>query len=376
MERFANQPLRSQPHIAVFSSTKVGNFVVTTPLLRGLKEKYPDCVLDFFGSDITCDFETHCPHIDWRFSLYTKRPDFLEALTDSVRDRRALAGPYDLAINCDEFSELNLVAVTAIRPTYIAGAGLSPDFRHKFGAGDDPVQRLLQDTDWDSPAFLQRYRDTLTSNYIGEIFCRMVYVETDFFKLELPSQPPHFDVPDILVHITTTRPAKMWPVKSWQQLIEWCEQQGLTVGLVGSSPTVQQALYHSGSTEDDLLKTTSLIDLRGQTSLIELAGAFKRARACVSVDAGPLHIAAAVGCPTLAIFGNGAEGDGASPVRLWAPRLPHVRVTASNYNCTVCAENRFKNDDCLVEGHPCMAFLSPRSAIAQLEQLLAAAVRV
>jgi heptosyltransferase-3 len=76
MQRFANQPLREHPHLAVFSSSKVGNFVVTIPLLRGLKEKYPGCVLDFFGSEITRDFELHCPYIDFSFPLYSRRPDY------------------------------------------------------------------------------------------------------------------------------------------------------------------------------------------------------------------------------------------------------------------------------------------------------------
>ena len=132
MELFYDQSLRSAPHLAVFSSSKVGNFVVTTPLLRGLKAKYPDCTLDFFGSDITQDFEIHCPYIDWRFSLYSDRPDFLETLAAAIRQRRQQAGGYDLAINCDEFSEINLVVVTAIRPTYISGAGLSSDFGRKL----------------------------------------------------------------------------------------------------------------------------------------------------------------------------------------------------------------------------------------------------
>jgi ADP-heptose:LPS heptosyltransferase len=96
VEIFSNQPLRPNPHLAVFSSTKVGNFVVITPLLRGLKEKYPYCTLDFFGSEITQDFETDCPYIDWRFSLYTDSPDFLEILAQSLRQRRELAGSYDL----------------------------------------------------------------------------------------------------------------------------------------------------------------------------------------------------------------------------------------------------------------------------------------
>ncbi|MEN9220872.1 MAG: glycosyltransferase family 9 protein [Thermostichus sp. BF3_bins_97] len=370
MQRFADQPLGERPHIAVFSSTKVGNFVVTIPLLRGLKEKYPGCVLDFFGSEITHDFEIHCPYIDFSFPLYSRRPDYLEALTAAVRERVAQAGSYDLAVNCDEFSELNLVAVTALRPHYIAGAGLTLDFRRKLEPGSDPVQRMLQDDDWNSPEFLQRYRDLLSSNYIAEIFCRLAYVETDFFRLELPSRDPDFVVPDVLVHITTTRSAKMWRLDYWKQVIEWCESQGLRVGLIGSAPEVQRSLYHSGSSEDDLLTQTSLIDLRGKTTLIELAGALKRARVCISVDAGPMHIAAAVGCPTIALFGNDADGDGASPVRLWAPRMPQVYITQTAYKCRVCLEHKFKNEGCLVAGHPCMAHLTPETVIGYLEAIL------
>ncbi|MFS8741814.1 glycosyltransferase family 9 protein [Synechococcus sp. WC10meta] len=369
MQRFANQPLRERPHLAVFSSSKVGNFVVTVPLLRGLKEKYPGCVLDFFGSEITRDFELHCPYIDFSFPLYSRRPDYLEALAAAVRDRVAQAGPYDLAINCDEFSELNLVAVTALRPQYIAGAGLTLDFRRKLDPGSDPVQRMLQDDDWNSPEFLQRYRDILTSNYIAEIFCRLAYVETDFFRLELPSRDPDFPVPEVLVHITTTRRAKMWPLEYWRQVIQWCQGQGLRVGLVGSAPELQRSLYH-GDGEEQLLAETEMIDLRGKTTLLELAGALKRARVCISVDAGPMHIAAAVGCPTIALFGNDADGDGASPVRLWAPRLPHVYVTQTPYKCRVCAENKFKNEACLVEGHPCMVHLKPETVIGYLKEIL------
>jgi ADP-heptose:LPS heptosyltransferase len=370
MERFADQPLRPQPHIAVFSSTKVGNFVVTIPLLRGLKQKYPGCVLDFFGSEITHDFESHCPYIDYCFPLYSKRSDFLEALAAAVRERVTLAGSYDLAVNCDEFSELNLVAVSAIRPQYLAGGGLTRDFRRKVDPGTDLTQKMLQDDDWNSAEFLQRYQEILTSNYIGEIFCRLAYVETDFFQLELPSRIPEFPVPDVLVHITTTRSAKMWLPQYWEQIIGWCEAEGFSVGLIGSAPSLQQEIYHAGTTEDDLLRSTQMVDLRGKTSLIELAGALKLAKACITVDAGPLHIAAAVGCPTLALFGNDAEGDGASPVRLWAPRMDHAYILGSTYKCHVCVENKFKNEACLVQGHPCMVHLDPQTVIAKLEHIL------
>src|SRR4029453_8791275 len=98
MERFIDQPLGPRPHLAVFGSDKVGNFVLTTPLLRGLKEKYPGAALDFFGGTTTCELEAGCRYIDARFSLYGERGDYLGDLNDFVAERRVLAGDYDLAI--------------------------------------------------------------------------------------------------------------------------------------------------------------------------------------------------------------------------------------------------------------------------------------
>jgi heptosyltransferase-3 len=370
MQRFTDQALGQSPHIAVLSSNKVGNFVVLTPLLRGLKEKYSNCTVDFFGSDVTAEFETHCPHINARFPLYSSRSDYLEALTNFVSTRGEEAGPYDLAINCDEFSELNLVVTAFLRPRHVVGTSLDYDFRSKLPRGDGPLQSMLADDDWNSPAFLQRYGDYLSSNYLGEIFCRLAYVETDYFRLELPIAEVEFEVPDILVHATTTRRAKMWPTEYWRKVIDWCDHHRFSVGLVGSAPRLQQAIYHGQDLESDLLRDTSMTDLRGRTSPIELAGAMKRARACISVDAGPLHVAAAVGCPTVALFGNDEDGDGASPLNLWAPRMDHVRIMRSTFKCTLCADNRFKNESCLVDSHPCMRHLRPEAVIATLQEIL------
>lgn len=371
LERFEDQPLGAAPHIAVFSSSKVGNFVVTTPLLRGLKEKYPRATLDFFGSEATRGFEEACPHVDFRFSLYGRPGGFLETLASAVAERRAVAGPYDLAINCDEFAELNVVAVTLVQPRYIAGGALSPDLRGRMPAGARPEHRMLLDDDWNSPAFLARYADVLESNYIAEIFCRIAYVETDFFALELGSAPPDFEVPDVLVHVTTTRQAKLWPMGHWLRLMRAIEERGLSAGLVGSPPAAQRALYNAGDAEDVLLAETALVDLRGRTPLLQLAGALERARALVTVDAGPLHVAAAVGCPTVALFGADDEGVGASPMSLWAPRRPFVFATRSSQTCRACADRRFRNTDCVVDGHPCMTGVDVTQVTRLLDDALA-----
>jgi ADP-heptose:LPS heptosyltransferase len=282
-----------------------------------------------------------------------------------------VAGDYDLAINCDEFSELNLVVVAAVAPRYLVGASLAPDFRRKLPPGDDIRDRMLRDTDWNSAAFRERYGELLSSNYLAEIFCRIAYVETDFFSPEIASAPAPFDVPDVLLHMTTTRSAKQWLPEYWRILIDWCAARGLSVGLIGGKPQIERARYHAGGWEEDLLRETALIDLRGETALPELAGVFRQARAAVVVDAGPMHMAAAVGCPTVCIFGNDADGDGASPINLWAPRAPNALVVRTLAKCRACVENRFKNEACIVDGHPCMRELRPDLVIAALERALA-----
>ena len=67
MHRYAGESLGASPHIVVLGSCKVGNFVVSTPVLRGLRTRFPDSVIGFVGSTIT-DFEEALPEIDWRVS--------------------------------------------------------------------------------------------------------------------------------------------------------------------------------------------------------------------------------------------------------------------------------------------------------------------
>ena len=370
MERFTDQPLRPTPHLAVFGSDKVGNFVVTTPLLRGLKEKYPGASLTFFGSSTTADLEDACPYIDARFTMYGASGDVLGDFHRFVSERVEGRGPIDLAVNCDGFSPLTQALVPLTRPKYAAGSVLRADLRLPLAyAPRDPRAAVLADPDWNGPQMVKRHAPLLTSNYFGELLCKMAYVETDFFHVEVGSEPPPFDVPDVLLHMTTTRPAKMWLPVYWAELLAWCDAEGVSVGLVGSRPEIERDLY-GGGFEEELLTKTGLRDLRGRTKLTELAGAFEKARAAVVVDAGPLHLAVGVGCPTIALFGNDIDGDGASPVRLWGPRGKNVLPVVSEEKCTACVENRFKNAACLVDGHPCMRGLRPAAVIAALARAL------
>ena len=374
LERYSGQPLGVAPHIVVLGSCKVGNFVVSTPVLRGLKARFPDAVLGFVGSELTADFEQALPAVDWRLSWDDPSPGAGARLQQLLAERIQAHGPVQLAVNLDGFNPVTCTLVPWLEPAYVAGGSLSPNLRRPLAWGELPQQRFLADPDWDSAAFLERYAGLFASNYIAELFCQLAFVAdvVDPTAIELPVVDPPFVVPDLLIHCTTARAAKVWPFSSWRRVVDFATGEGWSVGLVGSPPSAQQEAYNAGDGEEALLASTGLIDLRGRTSLMELAGAAQRAKAVISVDAGPLHIAAAVGTPTLAVVGNDSEGVGASPMRLWLPRCANVQRTVARQTCPACADNRFRNDGCLVEGHPCMASVEPEQVIAWLEALMQA----
>jgi len=365
LQRYAGEDLGSKAHIVVLGSCKVGNFVVSTPALRGLRQRFPDAVIGFIGSEVTAAFEQALPEINWRVSWDASGEQAGLLLLQQLAHQRKQHGPVNLAVNLDGFNPVTCTLVPWLAPHYVAGGSLQSNLRNSLPWGEAPQQRFLADPDWDSPAFLQRYAGVFASNYIAELFCQLAYVHThvDPTRIELPWEDPGFAVPELLIHCTTARAAKVWPFRAWAEVVQFANTKGWTVGLVGSAPAAQREAYNAGDGEEWLLANTNLIDLRGQTSLIQLAGACRQARAVVSVDAGPLHIAAAVGTPTLAVVGNDQSGTGASPIRLWLPRGEHVSRTISPERCDRCSEERFRNDQCLVEGHPCMTGISAQQVI-------------
>jgi lipopolysaccharide heptosyltransferase II len=102
------------------------------------------------------------------------------------------------------------------------------------------------------------------------------------------------------------------------------------------------------------------IDLSGRLSTGELAAALSRCRALVSNDSGPVHVAAAVGTPVVAIFGRNEAGLGP---RRWGPLGAGHAVLQKAVGC----------DDCLA--HRCRINFLCLQALS-VPEVLAAALRL
>lgn len=92
-------------------------------------------------------------------------------------------------------------------------------------------------------------------------------------------------------------------------------------------------LVVTGSEEDRAIAAvvaagSGAVSLAGQTTLGEFGALAERARIVVAMDSGPMHIAAAVGAPTVGIFALRSD----EPMR-WAPRGPRVAVVVGGYPC-------------------------------------------
>jgi len=77
-----------------------------------------------------------------------------------------------------------------------------------------------------------------------------------------------------------------------------------------------------------------VVDLSGLLSLKQLAALTARAKLFIGVDSAPMHIAAAMRTPTIALFGPSGEIE-------WGPwQVPH-RILTSAHACRPCG-----NDGC------------------------------
>ncbi len=113
----------------------------------------------------------------------------------------------------------------------------------------------------------------------------------------------------VAVHPFTSDTLKQWPIDRFRQLIKrLSEELEVKVLVVGKDKII------GGEYFDNL--GGNIINLVNRTSLVELARILKQCRLLISCDSGPMHLAAAVGTPVVALFRNDLPGKTA---RRWGP---------------------------------------------------------
>ena len=124
---------------------------------------------------------------------------------------------------------------------------------------------------------------------------------------------------------------KCWPAERMAALFDRIVAGGWPLVVTGAPDERERALVGATLAACAAPTRQRVVDLTGQLTLPELAAVSARARAFVGVDSAPMHIAAAMGTPALALFGPSGE-------HVWGPwRVAHRVVVSDAHPCRPCS---------------------------------------
>ena len=152
------------------------------------------------------------------------------------------------------------------------------------------------------------------------------------------------------------QPANHWPLARFAEVGRWLLAGGRYEVVVAGGADDRAAADHLLSSWGDGLNAAGAFPVLGSAAL------FERCRFLVGLDTGTTHLAAAVGVPCVALY-----GERENPGR-WEPLGPGHRLLRKTVPCAGC---RLIETPCPVEGHPCMTGISVedvQQAIASLER--------
>jgi heptosyltransferase-3 len=151
---------------------------------------------------------------------------------------------------------------------------------------------------------------------------------------------------------------KCWPAEQNAQLIDRLAVDGHRVVLT-SAPD------EAGFVQEIIERTQAeTVNLAGRLSIKELGALTARARLFVGVDSMPMHLASAMGTPTVALFGPSGETE-------WGPWNVERRVVTTTHTCRPCGQDGCGGG----KVSECLTFLPVEPVHAAARELLAAQAR-
>jgi ADP-heptose:LPS heptosyltransferase len=183
----------------------------------------------------------------------------------------------------------------------------------------------------------------------GDVVRFLGWPETEpAFPLAFPRQPRTEPWPKIALAPVSRWQTKNWPMDHFVKLAEILMDNGASVFLVGGPADVAAA----GPLVERMKGRENFHDFCGKTDLVGLGGLLQEMDLAITVDSGPMHMAAALGVPVLAIFGP------TDPSRTGPYGPQHRIIGVDHLPCRPCF-----SDTCTRGDHACMRNLFPSTVL-------------
>ncbi len=331
-------------NVLIVKLSAIGDVIHALPALNALKERFPGAQIDWLVEEAAADLLIG--HQALRRVIVCPRKRWMKALKDSKgRDRgavfrsaRAFARDlrrtrYDLIFDFQNLLK-SAVWVALVRGDQKIGFG--------YGLQHSEGSYLFYNRRVPAPSMerhaLERYL----------LLLETVGIDRPAVAYDLPVFDRHHAAADQLItqsglkgkHVLfAIHPMAGWPTKRWTHtgfaaLADWLiEARGAGVMFTGAMADRSEVAAIIGRMRH------AAVDLSGQTDLKTLAALYSGVACLVSTDTGPMHLAAAVGTPVVALFGptapwrTGPYGSGHEVVRPDVSCSPCFRREVRECNC-------------------------------------------
>lgn len=359
MTRAVRLDLPVQPRILVITLRRLGDVLLTTPLVRSIRRGFPGACLDmlvFRGSDAILAGN---PDIDHVLTM-AERPSVGETLSLA----RALFRRYDLVVSTQAGDRPTFFALLAgLRRVGVVpraggtGARWKRRVHHIAIAPEPDTHRVTQ---------LMTIAAALGLDGRAEVVCPRATGNGN-----LAPRKPY-----AVLHANPFYQYKRWNDAGWQGLARGLAERGLAI-IATEGPDPAERAYL-----DRVWNSAGTPVCRLRLDWAALAQLLKEAAIYVGPDTSTTHLAAAIGCPTIALYGpTSPRLIGPWPVggleQPWDPagtiqRRGNVWVVQNPQPCLPC--EKLGCEGHLLSFSLCLDELTSRQVLMAVDQALTARI--
>jgi lipopolysaccharide heptosyltransferase III len=354
LARSAAAPLPARARILVVSLRRIGDVLLTTPLIRSLKRAWPDASIDVLVFEGTAGILAGNPDIAGVIVM-PQRPGF----GATMKLLAQLWKRYDLAVSTQAGDRPTLfaliggrthVGVTDAKGPRVGGA-LKRFLLHRSIAAGENIHRVEQ---------MLHLADAIGVARVPELVC------------PAGAEPQGIDAGDAyaVIHAAPMFRYKEWTREGWRGLAAGLRQRGLAVVAIGGPGNAERKYLEQ--VWQDIIPVHQL-------QWPQTVALLKGARLYVGPDTSVTHLAAAAGCPTVALFGP-------MDPRVWGPwpvgglsQPWAASATIQNHGNVWIVQNPLPCLPCTFEGcerridsySACLDELKPQQVLAAVDRALA-----
>jgi heptosyltransferase III len=290
--------LPPRPRLLVVTLRRLGDVLLATPLIASLRRAYPQAMIDVLAFEDSAGILAGNPDIDHVITM-PSRPSALQGVALALR----LAKRYHLAVSTQSGDRPTGFALIAGRqhvgPIDGGARGALRRLVLSRSVAPQPGLHRLEE--------MLRLADALGIARVEHLVCPGGPPMANPGRQATESRPGTGTQPYAVVHAAPMFVYKRWPPESWRALAAGLRERGLKIVATGG-PAAAERTY----LDEVWHGLPDVVRLDGQLPWPELAALLKRARLFVGPDTSVTHLAAATGCPTVALYGP-------TDPRLWGP---------------------------------------------------------